>query len=724
MKRMIETKFYIVFVVLTALSLFAWGCGDSGSTSNQHDGGDEDWAIEYEIDDAPEYDPNAPGIIATTPDDTIDFGAVQIFQTVTAELIIRNIGSGILHINTIFINGTDEFSIPEFANGTAQFDIYPGGMKSITIQYQPQNPGPDSAMLQIASNAQNAPLKNIQLTSLYKGTSKLKFFRPCGVNEPDCIGDWAEITEGDSGELYYGIGNTPAGSVIEGDIQICNMPDEVVDNNKAIKITSITKGRSTNETQAVFDLTPEREVSRDNPVYLTPGDTIDTSSCLKVHVTYSPYEATFAPETHYTHMRVEHNADEPAESPIEVLIEGTASESALMVQPQPIDFGETEFFNPKTITVTISNPTSGAVTINDINIQQNEQVFSWQFTGTETLPLVLNGLEQLVINTTFEPLEEKRYGAYLRIFTNIPGAETVKVRMSGIGKAPNLPPVSRIALSAHGADITMPIVTETCTGPQCNTLTFFGDISYDPDRSDWSTNGITHYYWHFEKPNDSYMKVWCSCDPAHNPPPSCAQGEYDAGDVFCDAPLLSFSSGIDRQGEYKISLMVEDEDGAQSATKQIMVRTYGSDIISIQMDFTCSGTRMDVDLQWIAPNGIVCDMRHMNSQRTCDFGGYGLPVVSEFTEGCGVGRSEAITHENAPDGTYRVKVRFVENCKIDSPLNIPIIDCLWDDDTDVNIKFYINGQVQWTRSVHMTEKGEEHEWTIEKAGGVFREPSP
>ena len=549
----------------------------------------------------------------------------------------------------------------------------------------------------------------------------MRFYRPCTTAERQdpydsaCYNNsaaWKQIVaqEG-TGQMVYALGNAEVGGFLNCTLKVCNVLDDATDVNKAIRITSAVMSPPS----AIFTVTPNREPKPSDPVYLPPAEAPGTANCLDVSVEYNPDQPTYPPETHHVNLVVQHDADVPSESPQQVMIEGTASDTALVVYPSPIEFGTVEYFNPSTIEVSITNPSSASIQIDgpsgqdgvDVQNADGSGMFTVTFPGMGPFPWTLTGGETVNVSVTFDPVDNRYREDWLRIFTNIPGADTIHIKMTGTGKPTNLPPTARIARTDSGPDITQPIVTEVCTGTNCDTLFFFGDISYDPDRTDWNENGIKEYHWSFTKPDTSQVELW---PPSYDSPP------YNAG-------VVNFSNGIDKAGEYVISLMVIDNDLAESYEKTVWIRTYGSDSISTSLDFTCDG-RMDVDLQWIAPNGMVCSPRTMNSSRTCDFGAYGNAIVTEHTEGCKVGHTEAITHEDAPDGTYRIKARFVEDCNWDLPLNIPLIDCIATEDTNVTIKIHINGELRWTRTARMTEKGDEVESTIDRINGAFYEPSP
>ena len=711
-----------VLVAALSFSFLLAACGGSESTPN-NDGDDDDW-MDFEVELEPEIDPNAKPSIETTPTDEIKFGTALIGSHVDMDVYIRNTGDAELSINSMnIISISTEFSVLDFDLSNFQpFTLSPGADRMITVRYEPEDVGVDTGILQIVSNASNAPLKSINMVSEYKGQSELRFYRPCSAAERQdpydntCYNNaaaWKQIVPEDAtDQMVYALGNTEVGGFLNGTLKVCNVLDDATDVNKAIRITSAVMSPPS----AIFTVTPNPEPKPSNPVYLPPAEEPGTANCLDVSVEYNPDQPTYPPEVHDVDLVVQHDADIPAASPQKVMITGTASDSALVVFPNPVAFGTVEYFNPSTIQVNIKNPTSASIQIAgpsgqdgiDVQNADNSGIFSVTFPGQGPFPWTLAGGESVDVDVTFDPVDNHYHEDWLRIFTNITGAETIHIKLTGTGKPTNLPPTARIARTDSGPDITQPIVTEVCTGTNCDTLFFFGDISYDPDRTDWNENGIKEYHWTFTKPDNSYMELW---PLGYDDPP------YDVG-------VVNFSTGIDKPGEYTISLRVVDNDSTESEyEKTVWIRTYGSDSIFISMDFTCDG-RMDADLQWIAPNGLVCSPATMNSSRTCDFGAYGNAIVTEYTEGCKVGHTEAITHEDAPDGTYRIKARFVEDCNWDLPLNIPLIDCVATKDTDVTIKIYINGELRWTRTASMDNKGDEVEWTIDRVNGAFHEPSP
>jgi len=712
----------MLLIIALSFSLLLMACGGGESTPNTD--GDEDTWPEFDVtDEDPDFDPNAPAMIETTPGDEIKFGTALIGSHVDVEVYVRNTGQGTLNITSMnIIANTDEFSVlgVDLENFEA-FSLAPNADRILTVRYEPEDGGIDSGVLQIVSNASNTPLKALNLVSEYKGESELRFYRPCSQAE---LGDpydstcynnsmaWKHILPQETTELLiYSLGNAAVGDFLNGTLKVCNVLDDATDVNKAIRVTSAVMSPPS----AIFTLTPNKDPKPSDPVYLSPASEPGSLNCMDVMVEYNPDQPTYPPETHHVELVVQHDADHPAESPQRVVIEGTASDTALVVYPNPIEFGTVEYFHPSTIQVSITNPSSAAIQISgpsgqdgiDVQNADGSEMFTVTFPGLGPFPWTVAGGETIDVEVTFDPTDNRYREDYLRIFTNIPGADTVRIKMTGTGKPTNLEPTARIARTDSGPDITQPIVSEVCTGTNCDTLYFFGDISYDPDRTDWNSNGVKEYHWTFVKPDSSHMELW---PMNYDSPP------FNTG-------VVNFASGIDKPGEYTIGLIVVDHDLAESYEKTVWIRTYGSDSISMSLDFSCNG-RMDVDLQWLAPNGMVCSPEFMNASRTCDFGAYGNAIVTEYTEGCKVGHTEAITHEDAPDGTYRIKAKFVEDCNWDLPLNIPLVDCVATGDTDLTLKIYINGELSWTRTGHMDEKGDEVEWTIDRVNGSFYEPSP
>jgi hypothetical protein len=104
-----------------------------------------------------EIDGQAP-IIAITPDSLV-FGESYVGFAGSADLIVRNAGTGVLSISDVF--SSDD----EFAAEVTSLDLNPGEGAEVTVEFRPLAAGERSAILTIVSNDPGRPEALIQLSA-------------------------------------------------------------------------------------------------------------------------------------------------------------------------------------------------------------------------------------------------------------------------------------------------------------------------------------------------------------------------------------------------------------------------------------------------------------------------------------------------------------------------------------------------------------------------------
>ena len=116
---------------------------------------------------------NAPGVIglldpaAPVPDiavspTAIDFGAVTVGTSDTANVNIANAGSAELMVNSLALSGSTDFSLPSAP--TTPFTVAANTSVNVTVEYAPFDEGTDNGSLEIASDSLGEELVAVSLT--------------------------------------------------------------------------------------------------------------------------------------------------------------------------------------------------------------------------------------------------------------------------------------------------------------------------------------------------------------------------------------------------------------------------------------------------------------------------------------------------------------------------------------------------------------------------------
>lgn len=654
------------------------------------DGGDgiEGDDAEAEADEVP---PGTPTIVVS-PAEELNFGAVLLGRSGLESVTIENRGGGLLVVRTVELLNNPR-NVFEIVEPPATIELPPFATQRISVRYTPDTSSADSAQLQIVSNDTAKPAVRIALKSEFKGVSRLRLF-----------------DENDAAITTYAVpfGNASIGGRIEKQLKICNLGTE----NKTFNITGVVLQANRIEH---FTLALPREISQRTPFTLPPAPEPSDLNCLVAQLAYHPARETVWPETLKDAILIENNADtafdkNTPESPVRVTIEGTSSSNTVRVAPNPLDFGRVIIGQSKTLSVRLQN--QGAVTANITALQIEDRDLVADFAarpkGGWTLPKALAANEQVEIEVAFRPVEPTS-GTSIRprndrliIRTDLQDSEVISVALKGTPRRANIPPLAQIALAPRGPDVQVPVQAQVGLGSPFN---FYGDISYDPDRADQNANGILEYEWTLTKPDGSSMEFWPT--------------DYTNGRTA----NVGFLFPLDLPGNYAIQLRVKDEDGEWSQPKKVFLFTGGQDTVTVTADYTGDGLS-DVNVQWIAPNGRICDPTTMNAARSCDLLQFGAAVVTASCVNYDQCHRESIAHTDAPNGAYQFGAKFIENCTVELPLVINVCDFFFTTDSDVTFSILINGRQRWTRRASLSNKGDEVRFSINKLNGVFQEPSP
>ena len=152
-------------------------CGGCGPVDTDEKP-DEDWTLE----DAGETVEEEPKLQVVG--EVIFEGAI-IGSSVRKQIAIENTGSAPLVVDKVALSEGDADEVDEFEKGEPWFDgaeIAPGGSKSLTVVYAPQNIFEDSGQLSFETNDPDRPEATVALTSPDLGNPPPG--RPCLQMEP------------------------------------------------------------------------------------------------------------------------------------------------------------------------------------------------------------------------------------------------------------------------------------------------------------------------------------------------------------------------------------------------------------------------------------------------------------------------------------------------------------------------------------------------------------
>jgi len=620
--------------------------------------------IDGDVDNTVDGDKNVGDAHISAPDE-IDFGAVNLGSPTYKDLVISNTGTGDLEISAMrFAIESPEFELMDY-DPTKTYVIAPNGSLTFSVKYEPQVPQAASSVLQIANNdADNEDtLWTVLLLSDYKGESEFSA-------DPAII-QFGNVRVSDPG--------------VEIELSICNTGT----GNKAITISAVGLKRPDTATHFQYDMNPEPELGK--PVYVVNGE------CKQIMVRYMPQSETTFPAIHENCLVFINDADNNTDGQTEVCMAGTASQNSLDVYRNPIDFGMVEIGQTAVQTLEVENQTGAEVEVTDIRLSGNHCNEFSLFMGDHGIFPFTMEVDELITDIGVGYAPENTgidQGCYLMIsYTQGNRDEYSKTSISGQGKEANLAPIARVSRSNNGPDIQAPITVPSEATPAQQSLTFYGDISNDPD------DGYPlSYEWTLEVPSD--------------------QSRAEISDPT--APIIT--TRVDLPGPYTFRLIVEDSEGARSEEKLVFVNVDVNEKITVDMEFDGSGP-MNVDLKWVDPAGITCSRATMTSQRSCVMGDNGSAFMSNYTSASNDnGNKETVVHTGSEDGNYKIQLAYMNDCP-DELFNCPM--GFGTESTDVVVKIYLNEDTEpvYTMNTRLNAAGDSMEWKIVKVQGLWNEPT-
>jgi len=705
-----------LFVVLV-MSVFAAGCGGDGNADSGN-GGDEDivripcdsdddcadygmmcsvvgfcieaggdynsdgdWEEEVEI----EVDMGNPEERRMTCPATLEFGMVLLGDSKTLPVSLENIGTEDILINTIQFSSEEE-SLKLSDLPTFPYTFRAGTSMTFNVTYNPEEPGDERATINIVSNAyredETLCQGKVNISSEYSGDSSLVVYP-------------ANLTFGNVGM------DDPA---MEQPVLFCNIGT----GNKVITFSGVRiTGSDADQFSYRFTGT---EPSYNSPHFIPPGEEPTgeeesaPANCSKFFVSYDPDEMTNYPDLHEGSLDLYNDADNIEGDSVNIPLVGSSDPNTIYVSPKTIDFKEVDINTTALKELTIQNQTGGPIEITDVRVSGMDCIeFAVVMPDTVQLPLQMAADEMIQdIGVTYTPdyegLDEKCDFVLTAQRQCAPGdtcpEDVITTDMRGYGRVPNAKPVANVSRSAISLESVDLPIEDAAIGSR---LYLYGRFS-----SDEEDGGVSRYKWELLPPETSSLS------------------KVSPDDDYADISILP-----DVAGTYLLNLTVWDSEDAASEPKQVTVNVGGgvdAERIMIDMDFS-GQSDMSVQLEWIAPNTLICSDATMSPMHICNLGDYGKPIVTKSTMSFQHdGNKETIMHSQAPEGTYKIKVTLLDNC---GGLELGGW-CLNPQESEVNVRIYIGEDVTPTYSRQTTLDGlfDSEEWTISKGSEGWSAPFP
>ncbi len=650
-----------VIGILSLLALPACGGTDGGGDGDGSGGGGSGGSSGFSTDQQPNF--QAPS--------TLSFPKVNIGESLTQKLRIRNTGQGALNLQTIELQeeGDDKREVRIQGDGNQTGVIQPDGEKVIDIQYAPVNPLEDNAQITIESNDSESPhtvdlnFQPLEPRLGAKRTVQFPSVRPLPDSKCDRttevvtlqnIGDSplaVEQIQFGSDENFWVTYPDPNGSPDDSSNDDSNANNGNGDNKG-------NEGELKCDDQHPNDLRPQNGTWPVDGIdgELAPGDTMD------VRVWFEPEDRKPAKST--LEIRWVDTQESGEGKWFEINLVANANTPCLKLEPErEVKFGQTTVGKERPQPVSIENcrPRTKPLEVNDISLTDDaDGAFKIK---EDSLPeelqedggtLTIDGNQARTFTVIFSPREasDQSYDGELVVKSNDPersnqnaGGKTLDLVGSGTD---NKCPTARAGARVQGNNQWRQKIT---TLP-LKTVEFRSSQSEDPD------GDVQRYEWTIlKRPADSTRPL----RPGPNDP----------------NPTLK----LDLAGEYKIELVVYDDEDAASCGEEraiITIQAVPQDDIHVQLVWDTPNDRdqtdsfgTDLDLHYVRPTDSPTpnwnDDESGNDifwkNQTADWGRPGPddnPSLDiDDTNGKG---PENINHDNPnPEKDYKVGVHYYED---------------------------------------------------------------
>jgi hypothetical protein len=367
------------------------------------------------------------GVVSAVPQIVVepvalDFGEVQLGESSQLSVTIRNGGTGDLRLDSVVLEALATSDLILSQAPTVPATVVPGGTATVAVEYLPTQEGEVAGTLRILSDAENAA----EVTVLVRGT---------GVVTP-----------------APQLAATPA-ALAFGDVQ--------VNDTQVLTVTLSNPGTGDLEiTELVLDAAVTSGFAL-SQVPTTPLLVV-SGGAVAVDIAYTP--SAEGPVTGT--FRVLSNALNGAALPIPLSGTGVfLPMPQLVVAPAALDFAEVEVGQSGALTVTISNPGTGALEISAFTLDALEGA-GFALNGVPPVPATVAAGETLEIGVTYTPAAEGTVTGAVRLLSNAVNTPEVVVPLQGTGVSVPVPQLSvqPAALSfgevSLGSSVTLPLTLQ------------------------------------------------------------------------------------------------------------------------------------------------------------------------------------------------------------------------------------------------------------------------
>ena len=313
----------------------------------------------------------------------VNFGDVEIGETVDADITIANTGDAVLSITEIALTDDSDEAFDLQGGVTEATEVAPGEQLVVTVRFTPTSIGDASGGVRIVSNTANDATIVVDIT----GTGVPSPVAEIGVTPTEI--DFDNILVGNRDTAEVRIENTGTSTL----------------NVEPLVVSGDTDAFTVDETPGPFILEPGEDVVV--IVSFTPSQAGETNAALTINS----------------------NANETPEAEVDLRGEGLAA--LIDVQPSSLDFDPQEIGQSQTLSIDISN--NGTLELDLTNVSIDEPSFVLGAVPASVAPGATETIE-----VTFTPDRDDDILGELTIENNSQNAPEVVVTLSGTGTVPAL----------------------------------------------------------------------------------------------------------------------------------------------------------------------------------------------------------------------------------------------------------------------------------------------
>jgi hypothetical protein len=306
----------------------------------------------------------------------IDFGVLNIGQTRTLSVTVRNVGSATLNVTAMTINNA-AVSI----TGDTRFALEPAASREVSLQYRPAAAGALSASFTIASDDPDRPSAPVALAGR-------------------AVAPTAASMNISPGSLEFGA--TAIGASRELPLTITNA------GNAELTIASLTISN------ARFAIVPAVSTLR-----------IAAGAQQQITVRFSPTAA----QSESGSLTIASN--DPLRPSLSVPLSGLGTSGPVsapaLTAPASVDFGAATVGQPKDVTLTLRNTGNAALSITALTLSGAQ----FSLVGAPPLPLAIAAGAQQVLNLRMTAVAAGSQTGELRIASNDPARASTVVTLTG-----------------------------------------------------------------------------------------------------------------------------------------------------------------------------------------------------------------------------------------------------------------------------------------------------